>query len=239
MIGHLFDLGLTDYQEASLLQVALHQARVQDVIGDTLLLTEHLPVYTLGRTTCPEHVGAGWVRGMINGIPVLSADRGGSVTYHGPGQLVGYPILRLRTYCAGPKAYVNRLEEVLIRTLETLGVPAGRRAGTPGVWVGERKIAAVGVRISQGVTRHGFALNVVNDLSPFAAIVPCGLAGAGMTSVSLATGAVLGLEAVGRAVVGAFQEVFGLALQKECVAEWLASTGARPAAVACVNSKGA
>jgi len=239
VIGHLFDLGLTDYQEASLLQVALHQVRVQDMIGDTLLLTEHLPVYTLGRTTHPEHVGEGWVRGMINGIPVLSADRGGSVTYHGPGQLVGYPILRLRTYCAGPKAYVNRLEEVLIRALDTLGVPAGRRAGVPGVWVEDRKIAAVGVRISQGVTRHGFALNVENDLSPFAAIVPCGLAGAGMTSVSLATGAVLELEAVGRAVVGAFQEVFGLALQKECVAEWLASTGARPAAVECVNSKGA
>src|SRR3989454_12614835 len=87
----------------------------------------------------------------------------------------GYPILRLRTYCDGPKAYVNRLEEVLIRALDPLGVPAGRRAGMPGVWVGDRKIAAVGVRISQGVTRHGFALNVANDLSPFAAIVPCGL----------------------------------------------------------------
>jgi len=239
VIGHLFDLGLTDYQEASLLQVALHQARVQEVIGDTLLLTEHLPVYTLGRTTHPEHVGEGWVRGMINGIPVLSADRGGSVTYHGPGQLVGYPILRLRTYCAGPKAYVNRLEEVLIRSLDTLGVPAGRRVGAPGVWVGDRKIAAVGVRVSQGVTRHGFALNVVNDLSPFAAIVPCGLAGAGMTSITLATGAARDLETVGQAVVGAFQEVFGLALQKEHVAEWLASTSARPVAVECLSSKGA
>ncbi|HZC68194.1 MAG TPA: lipoyl(octanoyl) transferase LipB, partial [Nitrospirales bacterium] len=148
MIGHLFALGLTDYQEASHLQVALHRARVQDVIGDTLLLTEHLPVYTLGRTTRPEHVGEGWARGIINGIPVLSADRGGSVTYHGPGQLVGYPILRLRTYCAGPKAYVSCLEEVLIQALDALGVPAGRRAGMPGVWAGDRKIAAVGVRIS-------------------------------------------------------------------------------------------
>jgi lipoyl(octanoyl) transferase len=239
VIGHLLDLGLTDYLEASRLQVALHQARVQDVIGDTLLLTEHLPVYTLGRTTRPEHVGEGWATGMINGIPVLSADRGGSVTYHGPGQLVGYPILRLRTYCDGPKAYVNCLEEVLIRALDTLGVPAGRRAWMPGVWVGERKIAAVGVRISQGVTRHGFALNVVNDLLPFAAIVPCGLAGAGMTSVALATGAALECEAMGRAVVGAFQEVFGLALQKERVAEWLASTGAGLAELECVSSKGA
>ena len=239
MIGHLLDLGLTDYQEASRLQVALHQARVQDVIGDTLLLTEHLPVYTLGRTTRPEHLGEGWGRGMLNGIPVLSADRGGSVTYHGPGQLVGYPILQLRTYCAGPKAYMHGLEEVLIRTLDTLGVHARRQAGTPGVWVGDRKIAAVGVRISQGVTRHGFALNVVNDLSPFAAIVPCGLTGAGITSVALATGAALELEEVGRAVAGAFQDVFGLALQKERVAEWLASTGARSVAVDCVSSKGA
>jgi lipoate-protein ligase B len=239
VIGHLLDLGLTDYREASRLQVALHQARVQDAIGDTLLLTEHLPVYTLGRTARPEHVGEGWARGVINGIPVLSADRGGSATYHGPGQLVGYPMLRLRTYCAGPKAYVNCLEEVLIRALYTLGVPAGRRAGMPGVWVGDRKIAAVGVRISQGLTRHGFALNVVNDLSPFAAIVPCGLAGTGMTSVALATSAALELEAAGQAVVGAFQEVFGLALQKERVAEWLASTGARPMGLECVSSKGA
>jgi len=239
VIGHLLDLGLTDYREASHLQVALHQARVQDAIGDTLLLTEHLPVYTLGRTTRREHVGEGWARGVINGIPVLSADRGGSATYHGPGQLVGYPILSLRTYCAGPKAYVNCLEEALIRALYTLGVPAGRRSGMPGVWVGDRKIAALGVRISQGVTRHGFALNVVNDLSPFAAIVPCGLAGVGMTSVVLATGAALELEAVGQAVVGAFQEVFGLALQKERVAEWLASTGTRPMGLECVSSKGA
>jgi lipoyl(octanoyl) transferase len=239
VIGHLLDLGLADYHEASRLQMVLHQARVQDVIGDTLLLTEHLPVYTLGRTTRPEHVGEGWARGMINGVPVLSADRGGSVTYHGPGQLVGYPIVRLRTYCAGPKAYVTCLEEVVIRALDTLGVPTGRRAGMPGVWIGDRKIAAVGVRISQGVTRHGFALNVVNDLSPFAAVVPCGLAGAGMTSVALAAGAVLELEAVGRAVVGAFQEVLGLALQKERVAEWLASAGARPAAVECATSRGA
>jgi lipoyl(octanoyl) transferase len=239
VIGHLLDLGLTDYQEASRLQVALHQARVQDVIGDTLLLTEHLPVYTLGRTTRPEHVGEGGVPGMINGIPVLTVDRGGSVTYHGPGQLVGYPILRLQAYCAGPKAYVNRLEEVLIRALDPLGVPAGRRAGMPGVWVGDRKIAAVGVRIARGVTRHGFALNVVNDLLPFEAIVPCGLGGAVMTSVALATGAALTVEAVGRAVVAAFQEVFELALQKECVAEWFASTGARLAGLECVSSKGA
>jgi len=239
VIGHLLDLGLTDYQESSRLQVALHQARVQDVIGDTLLLTEHLPVYTLGRTTRPEHVGEGWVQGRINGIPVLSADRGGSVTYHGPGQLVGYPILRLRTYCAGPKAYVNRLEEVLIRALDTLGVPAGRRAGMPGVWVGDRKVAAVGVRISQGVTRHGFALNVANDLSPFAAIVPCGLAGAGMTSVGLARGTAVDFEMAGRTVAGAFQEVFDLELQKGRVGEWITSVDARPAAVECVSGKGA
>ncbi len=239
MSGRLLALGLTDYQEASRLQMALHQARVQDVIDDTLLLTEHLPVYTLGRTARPEHVGEGWARGMINGIPVLRTDRGGSVTYHGPGQLVGYPILRLRTCYAGPKAYVNRLEETLIRALDLLGVPAGRRGGMPGVWVRDRKIAAVGVRISQGVTRHGFALNVVNDLSPFAAIVPCGLAGADVTSVALATGTALDLAAVSRAVVETFQEAFGLTLQKGRVAEWRTSTGAGSMAVECVSPQGA
>jgi lipoate-protein ligase B len=238
VIAHLFDLGLTDYQESSRLQAALHEARVQDVIGDTLLLTEHLPIYTLGRTTRPEHVGEGWTRGRINGIPVLSTDRGGSVTYHGPGQLVGYPILRLRTFCAGPKAYVHRLEEVLIRALDTLGVPAGRRSGMPGVWVGDRKVAAVGVRISQGVTRHGFALNVVNDLSPFAAIVPCGLAGVGMTSVTLATGTALEVATVGQTVVRAFQDVFELQLQQGRVGERLTSIDAGPVAVECVSGEG-
>ncbi|TAL11348.1 MAG: lipoyl(octanoyl) transferase LipB [Nitrospirae bacterium] len=234
VIGHVLDLGLTEYREACRLQLRAHQARVEDRIGDTLLLTEHLPVYTLGRTARAEHAGEGWTCGALAGIPVHASDRGGSITYHGPGQMVGYPILKLRDYCAGPKAYVAGLEETVIRALAGLGVPAGRRGGMPGVWVSERKIAAVGVRISRGVTRHGFALNVVNDLRPFSAIVPCGLAGYGVTSVAQERGAAADFEQARRAVLRAFQEVFGLALAEARATEVFAHTQAEAADAPCV-----
>jgi len=218
VIGQVLDLGLTDYREVCRLQMDVHLARVENLIDDTLLVTEHFPVYTLGRTARAEHAGEGWTCGVINGIPVYASERGGSVTYHGPGQLVGYPILKLRDHCAGPKAYVARLEETLIRALAAVGVPSGRRSGMPGVWVDDRKIAAVGVRIAQGVTRHGFALNVVNDLTPFSAVVPCGLAGCRMTSVANETDSAVGPDQTRRAVVQAFQDVFGLALAEGNVA---------------------
>jgi len=239
VIGHVLDLGLTDYQDACRLQLNAHQARVEDRIGDALLLTEHLPVYTLGRTARAEHVGGGGARGAINGIPVHASDRGGSVTYHGPGQVVGYPILKLRDYCAGPKAYVARLEETVIRALAGLGVPSGRRSGMPGVWVVDRKIAAVGVRISRGVTRHGFALNVVNDLTPFSAIVPCGLAGFGVTSVAQEAGSsTVGFDQALRAVLRAFQEVFGLALAEARVTEIFAHSEVGAADAPCAGNGG-
>jgi len=209
-IAHLLDLGVTDYQEACEVQLACHPARVADEIGDTLILTEHFPVYTFGRTVRAEHLGTGWEQKTINGMPVYAVDRGGSVTYHGPGQLVGYPILRLRDHCAGPKMYMNRLEEVLIRSLAVLGLSAMRRAGMPGVWIEDRKIGAIGVRISEGVTRHGVALNVNNDLAPFTAIVPCGLLGWGVTSVAAETGCDLAVMAAKQAVIRAFQDVFEL-----------------------------
>ena len=217
------------------------------MIGDVLILTEHLPVYTLGRTSRVEHVGEGWERGLINGIPVCPSDRGGSVTYHAPGQLIGYPILKLHTYCSGPKAYMALLEEVLIRALATFGLASVRRQGMPGVWVGtvgvsagpppagkaDRKIAALGVRISQGVTRHGFALNVVNDLTPFSAIVPCGLAGWGVTSVARETGTTVGLDQLSNAVTQAFQAVFGIALvEAESVQQLLSRAEAQIVAAA-------
>ena len=238
MIGHVLDLGLTDYQDACRLQLKAHQARVEDLIGDALLVTEHLPVYTLGRTARAEHVGEVGARGAINGIPVHASDRGGSVTYHGPGQLVGYPILKLRDYCAGPKAYIARLEETVIRALGELGVSSGRRSGMPGVWVADRKIAAVGVRISRGVTRHGFALNVANDLSPFSAIVPCGLAGCGVTSVAQETGSTVGFHRALKAVVRAFQEVFSLALVETRVTEIFAHGSVGTAGAPCVGNGG-
>jgi len=220
MKGQLLELGLTDYQEACALQRDLHQARVEDAIGDTLVLTEHLPVYTLGRTARAPDVGEGWERGIIGGIPVCSSDRGGSVTYHGPGQLIGYPIFKMRDYCEGPKAFMALLEEVVIQGLAALGLSAGRRQGMHGVWIEDRKIAAMGIRISRGVTRHGFALNVVNDLTPFSAIIPCGLAGFGVTSVAQEVEAPVEPERAARAVIQAFQDVFGLSLVKENRYSW-------------------
>jgi len=218
--GHLLRLGLTEYQEAVEIQSTLHQARVAETIGDTLILTEHVRVYTLGRTARAEHVGDGWERKMVNAIPVRVSDRGGSVTYHGPGQLVGYPILRLKRYCPGPKIYVGRLEEVLIKALGLLGLDGCRRAGLPGVWVEDRKIAALGVHIARGVTRHGFALNVMNELEPFSAIAPCGLAGLRVTSVAVETGAAATIESAERAIIQVFQEVFGLVLCEEPPAQF-------------------
>ena len=212
MIGHLLDLGLTDYQDTCRLQMHAHQARVEDRIGDALLLTEHLPVYTLGRTARGAHVGEQGAGGAINGIPVRAADRGGSVTYHGPGQVVGYPILKLRNYCAGPKAYVARLEESVIRALAGLGVPAGRRNGMPGVWVADRKIAAVGVRISRGVTRHGFALNVSGDLTPFSRIHPCGVPGCAVTSVEGERGGPVDFDGFAATVKSCFAREFCFSL---------------------------
>jgi lipoate-protein ligase B len=238
MIGHVLDLGLTDYREAGRLQVEFHQARVEGVIGDTVMLTEHLPVYTLGRTARAEHAGAGWACGTINGIPVRVSDRGGSITYHGPGQLVVYPILQLRDYCAGPQAYIARLEETVIHALERIGVPSGRRRGMPGVWVGELKIAAVGVRISRGVTRHGFALNVANDLSPFSAIVPCGLAGYGVTSIAQERSSSADFDQARSAVLQAFQEVFGLVLAETRVSEVLARMGDGVVDAQCAGNGG-
>jgi lipoyl(octanoyl) transferase len=210
--ARLLNLGLTTYADACDLQVLLHEARAANRIGDILILTEHLPVYTRGRTTRPEHLAGQWDQNTINGIPVCVTDRGGSVTYHGPGQLVGYPILELRRYCAGPKAYVGLLEEVLIRGLSQLAISATRRHGAPGVWVDERKIGAIGVRISKGVTRHGFALNVTNELHPFSAVMPCGLSGCVVTSVALESVGKVSLIAAMQAVTKEFQEVFELAL---------------------------
>ena len=147
---------------------------------DVLLLLEHPPVYTLGRGADARHLGdAGG-----DDVPVVRTNRGGQVTYHGPGQLVGYPIVGLRDLRPDVRWYVRTLEEVLVWSLADLGIEAGRREGLPGVWVGGRKIASVGVAIRRWVAWHGFALNVGPDLSGFAPITPCGIEGIQMTSVA-------------------------------------------------------
>ena len=201
------------YEQAWQLQRSCHAARAADRCHDLLLLVEHPSVYTVGRTTQDQHWPGDAHLMQQTGIPVVRTERGGSITYHGPGQAVGYPILRLTDHCAGPKAYVRRLEEVLIDTLAEWGITAHRREGLPGVWVGgdhPAKIASIGVRISQGVTMHGFALNVSVDLAPFSAIVPCGIAGCRVTSMAALLGSTPELSAVQQRIATHFAERFHL-----------------------------
>jgi lipoyl(octanoyl) transferase len=172
-----------DYQDAWQLQRQTHDAVVSGASGDTVLLLEHSPVYTAGKRT------NSWER-PTDGTPVVDVDRGGRITWHGPGQIVGYPITTLPDP-VDVVAYVRRLEDVLIRTCADLGVQADRVAGRSGVWVTadrhgpDRKVAAIGVRVARGVTMHGFALNVDNSLDAYHVIVPCGIVDAGVTTLTL------------------------------------------------------
>lgn len=174
------------YEQAWELQRSLHAQRVDDQIADTLLLLEHPFVYTAGRRTEPQDRPP-------SGVPVVEVDRGGKITWHGPGQLVAYPIVKLPPHVYVVD-YVRRLEEALIRVCANLGLPSGRVPGRSGVWVAadgtrpERKVAALGVRVSRGVTMHGVELNCDNTLDGFGAIIPCGIADAGVTTLSLELG---------------------------------------------------
>jgi lipoate-protein ligase B len=178
-------LGLVDYQEAWALQRRLGEAcRERGELH--LLLLEHPPTYTLGARGKQEHLLLNEAALARLGASVHRVDRGGDVTFHGPGQLVGYPILDLRRWNQGPLWYVRSLEAVLIDALASFGIDAARMPGRPGVWVGRAKIASIGVHVSGGITSHGFALNVDPDLTFFSHIVPCGLPDVSMTSMARA-----------------------------------------------------
>ncbi len=172
----IHDLGRMDYGAAFELQRELVERRKQGLIPDQLLIVEHAHVITLGRNGRPENLLAGEEVLRRAGISFHHTDRGGDITYHGPGQVVGYPILDLKDWRRDVAAYVRGIEQVLIDTLEEFGISAGRVAGATGVWVDGMKVAAIGVHISRWVTSHGFALNLTTDLSYFQYIVPCGLA---------------------------------------------------------------
>ena len=179
--------GLTPYGDAWQLQQRV-AAEVRAGAGATLILLEHPPTYTLGARGKTEHLLLSETALLADGAAVHRTDRGGDVTYHGPGQIVGYPIMSLRRLGLGPVAYVRSLEALLIDVLSRFGIVAGRSDRNRGVWVGGAKIAAIGVRVSGGVSTHGFALNVNTDLVRFQRIIPCGLAGVGVTSMQQLTG---------------------------------------------------
>ena len=216
----LVHLGRVDYPAALALQQRLTQARKQELLGDVLLLLEHPPVLTLGRNAHRENILASDAVLERRSIALYEINRGGDVTYHGPGQLVGYPILDLRGFTPrlGAVDYVRKLEEVLIRTCADYGILTQRIAGRTGVWteaggeVREKKVAAIGVHISRFVTSHGFALNVTADLKDFAYIVPCGIADRQVTSMEeemdLRIRPLPDLEQVSNSVARHFSRVF-------------------------------
>lgn len=217
----ILHLGTIDYATALHLQQRLVELRKQDRIADVLLLLEHTPVITLGRNAKEKNILASPETLAARGIEVFETNRGGDVTFHGPGQLVGYPIFDLRGFALldgkrktlGAVDYVRRLEEVIIRTCADHQIPAKRVPGLTGVWTevetgSESKIAAIGVHISHFVTSHGFALNVNTDLTYFDLIVPCGITNKPVTSMSKALGKSVGLNSVAEAVSRNFGTVF-------------------------------
>ncbi len=211
--GWLLNLreGPTPYADAWALQKALIGARQREELADGLILLEHEPVFTIGRSARADHllVPREFLTGK--GFGVYDIERGGSVTYHGPGQLVGYPILDLRAYNEDVVKYVRSLEETILRTLQDFGLAAQRLRGFPGVWAGHEKIAAVGVAVKRKVTMHGFALNVGPDLAPFDYINPCGI-GRPVTSMARLLGRPLPVDEVRLAYARRFAEVFDLTL---------------------------
>jgi lipoyl(octanoyl) transferase len=211
------DLGRLDYAAALALQQQVSVLRQQESIGDVLLLVEHPPVLTLGRNAHREHVVTSDDFLARRGISLFETNRGGDVTYHGPGQLVGYPILHLRSFTPplGIVEYLRRLEEVLIRACGDYGILTQRAPGRAGVWtlpggaIAEKKIAALGVHVARWVTTHGFALNVTTDLNDFELIVPCGIRDRGVTSIEAEVDAAPSLNQVANSVSRHFGRVFG------------------------------
>lgn len=201
-------LGTVGYGAALDLQRRLVAERQRDLVADQLLLLEHPPVITLGARADADNVLTSPAALRRRGIEVHDARRGGDVTYHGPGQLVGYPIVLLKPDRCDVHRYVRDLEEVLIRAAADFGVRAARAPGLTGVWVGDDKLAAIGVRLSRWVTSHGFALNVTTDLDDFALIRPCGLADRGVTSLRRLTGGEVSGAAAADRVARRFAEVF-------------------------------
>lgn len=206
----LLDLGRRPYGPVLELQRQLCRQRMSgELASDLLLLVEHEPVVTLGRGTRASSLPVPAAGLAARGFEVFEVERGGDVTLHAPGQLVGYPILDLTGWRRDLHWYLRQLEEVLIRGLDAVGVPAGRDPGRTGVWTGGRKIASIGIHVKQWVTFHGFALNVTTDLSHFDLIVPCGLAGVTMTSVARERpGLTEPWTATRAAVMSAFAQVF-------------------------------
>lgn len=210
----LIETGLLDYQEAWDLQRKVHEERVAGRLEDTLILTEHPHTYTIGKAGGEQNLITDEAALAENGISTYRIDRGGDITYHGPGQIVGYPILDLHNYYLDVHRFLRDLEEVIIRTLSEYGIKAGRVQGLTGVWVDGAKIAAIGVKVTRWVTMHGFAFNVNTDLDYFSKIVPCGISDKPVTSVRELLWEKQSLPEVRKQISRRFAEVFQVELRK-------------------------
>ena len=198
------DLGIRSYQEVWNLQKDFQKKRIEKRLDDTLILVEHEPVYTLGKNANKNHL----LQSRDRSVNVFDIERGGDITFHGPGQLVGYPIIDLSYYRRSISWYMRSLEQLAIDVLKDFGISASRIKGLTGVWVGEEKIAAQGVRISRWVTMHGFSLNVNPDLSFYDGIIPCGIFDHGITSMEELLGSAQDMDDVKAMVVEKFNNLF-------------------------------
>ncbi len=209
------NLGLIDYKQAWDLQYETFAKRLKDETEDTLFLLQHPHTYTLGKVAGKENLLLNDEQLKELGISVHEIDRGGDITYHGPGQIVGYPIIKLSNWKEDTHAYLRALEEVIIKTCDEYGLRSFRNSKYTGVWVGNRKIAAIGVRISRWVTMHGFAFNVNTDLSYFGGIIPCGIKDKDVTSLQSELGKEINLNGVNMKLVSNFEKVFNYSCVRE------------------------
>ena len=203
------DLGRTSYEKVWDLQKKIFTLRLREKISDVLILNEHDHVYTIGKSGSENHLLANRDELRRNKVEIFQIDRGGDITYHGPGQLVGYPILNLNDYYPDIHRYLRDLEDVIMQILSEFGIEAGRDKNYTGVWVKNEKIAAIGVKVSKWITMHGFALNVSTELRYFDRIIPCGIFHRGITSMERITQRKITLEEVAGRVSGIFGKIFG------------------------------
>lgn len=214
LLCRIINLGIQDYWEVYQYQKELVQAKAGGKHGhDTLILVEHPPVFTIGKTGSRENLHIPPEQLEERGIAVYEIDRGGDITYHGPGQLVGYPILSLERHGKDLHKLVWKYEEVIIRTLGDFGITGARLEEYPGVWVGEEKIAALGIGVSRWIAYHGFALNVNPNLAHFKMITPCGIHDKNITSLELLLGCPVNMEEVSGHLVRHFGEVFNMEMR--------------------------
>ena len=202
------DLGLIDYKQAWDLQKEIFDLRLRNEINDTFFLLEHPHTYTLGKVAEKENLISSESQLKELGISVYEIDRGGDITYHGPGQIVGYPIIKLSDWKEDTHQYLRGLEEVIILTCREYGIETERNSKYTGVWIGERKIAAIGIKVSRWITMHGFAFNINTDLSYFGGIIPCGIKDKDVTSLQRELGREINVDEVKEKLIKNFKIVF-------------------------------